>query len=110
MLVLDLILDVAYHDGESRDLAVAAEAYTLAGFHDGAIMVSHAATGETLRAVAASRKGRNRQLLKHDAAGLLYAVRALVHEGVLDGTDAARRTNERWIEAFIREAIGAHHS
>ena len=98
MLVLDLLLDVAFHDGSSRDLAVAAEAYTLAGYHDGAIMVSHAATGETLNAVAAARKGRPRQLLKHDAQGLLSAVRVLVREGVLDGTSAARRRNERWIE------------
>lgn len=98
MLALDLLLDVAYHDGTARDLAVAAEAYTLAGYHDGAIMVSHASPQETRAAVAAARKGRQRQLLRHDAQGVLSAVRALIHEGVLDGTDAARRTNERWIE------------
>lgn len=78
MLVLDLLLDVAYHDGAARDLAVAAEAYTLAGYHDGAIMVSHSGTTDSLRReVQAARKGRPRQLLRHDAQGMLDTVRPL---------------------------------
>lgn len=65
MGALDLALDVAYHDGTARDLAVAAEAYTLVGFHDGAIRVSHSGTHDDLMArVAAARKGRPRRLLR----------------------------------------------
>jgi hypothetical protein len=98
MLVLDLLLDVAYHEGTDRELAVTAEAYTLAGYHDAAIMVSHTPAGQPLGRVTAARRGRPRRLLRHDAQGLLYAVRALIAEGVLDGDDAARRTNMRWQE------------
>ena len=96
MQALDLLLDVAYHDGTPRELAVAAEAYTLAGYHDGAIMVSHASPAETLERVAKARRGLPRRLLRHDAQGLLHAVRRLTQEGVLDGNEASRRTNQRW--------------
>ena len=99
MCVLDLLLDVAYHEGDDRDLAVAAEAYTLAGYHDGAIHVSHSGTHDDLmRRVADARRGRPKRLLRHDAQGLLYGVRELIREGLLDGDEAARRTNERWKE------------
>lgn len=96
MQILDVLLDVAYHEGTARDLAVAAEAYTLAGYHDGAIMVSHA--DDVLERVAAARRGRPRQMLRHDAQGVLHAVRVLLREGLLDGDDGWRRTNERWKE------------
>lgn len=96
-LVLGLFLDVAFHDGTPRDLAVADEAYTLAGYHDPGVLISHA-DGKARERIEAARRGRHRQLLRHDAEGLLYAVRTLVHEGLLDGSEAARRTNERWIE------------
>ena len=60
MQVLDLLLDVAYHDGDDRDLAVAAEAYTLAGYHDGAIMVSHSgAHDDLMKRVAIARFRRH---------------------------------------------------
>lgn len=42
MCALDLLLDVAYHDGTPADLALAAEAYTLAGYHDGAMVPTEA--------------------------------------------------------------------
>lgn len=99
MLVLDLLLDVAYHDGSARDLAVAAEAYTLAGYSDAAIMVSHSGTHDDLLArIQASRRGRRSNLLRHDAMGVLSAVQTLVREGIADGTEASRRQNERWKE------------
>jgi hypothetical protein len=97
MLVLDLLLDVAYHDGSHRDLAVAAEAYTLAGYHDASIMVSHAGTHDDLLSrVAAARRGRPKRLIRHDAQGVLATVRTLIREGLIDGNEASRRTNERW--------------
>lgn len=98
MQVLNLLLDVAYHDGTTRELAVMAEAYTLAGFHDGAIMVSHTPRGEPQSAVAQARKGRPKQLLRHDAQGVLHAVRALIREGLIDGCEASLRTNQRWLD------------
>ena len=98
MQVLDLLLDVAYHDGTTRDLAVAAEAYTLAGFHDGAIMVSHTPAWEPQAAVAQARKFRNKQLLRHDAQGVLHAVRTLIREGLIEGREASLRTNQRWLD------------
>ena len=97
-LVLGLLLDVAYHDGSARDLAVADEAYALAGYFDPAVMISHAPRDEALARFESARRGRHSRLLRHGAQGLLYAVRALVHEGVLDGSAASRRQNERWIE------------
>lgn len=106
MQVLDLLLDVAYHDGTARELAVAAEAYTLAGYHDGAIMVSHSGRREDLlEAVAAARRGRPKRLLKHDAQGMFDAVRTLVCEGVVEGRDAMLRTNARWKERGGHERV-----
>ena len=99
MQVLDLLLDVAYHDGSERDLAVATEAYTLAGFHDGAIMVSHSGTHDDLmERVSAARRGRPKRLLTHDAQGMLHTVRVLIREGLVAGSDGWERKNRRWIE------------
>ena len=99
MQVLDLLLDVAYHDGTDRDLAVAAEAYTLAGYHDDAIIVSHSGPHfDLMERVSTARRGRPKRLLRHDAQGLLHAVRTLVREGLIEGREASRRANQRWIE------------
>jgi hypothetical protein len=98
MVALDLLLDVAYHDGAPRDLAVAAEAYTLAGYHDAAILISHAGRHDDLMAVVASaRRGRPRKLLRADARGMLATIRALIDAGVLDERACANATNQRWI-------------
>lgn len=98
MCALDLLLDVAYHDGAERDLAIAAEAYTLAGYSDGMIMVSHASADETLRRIAKARKGRAKRILTIEARGLLQAVETLASEGMLHGRDTRERKNARWQE------------
>ncbi len=99
MQVLDLLLDVAYHDGNDRDLAVAAEAYTLAGYHDGAIMVSHSGTHDDLmKRVAIARFRRHKRLLRQSGLGLLRTVEVLIHEGLIEGREASFRQNERWKE------------
>jgi len=99
MQVLDLLIDVAYHDGTDRDLAVAAEAWTLAGYHDGSIDVAHGGGSfAVLARVTDARRGRPKRLLRHDAAGLLHGVRVLVGEGLIEGREASLRTNQRWQE------------
>ena len=99
MQVLDLLIDVAYHDGTDRDLAVASEAWWLAGYSLSAIDVSHAGGhNAVLERVSAARHRREKRPLRHDAMGVLYAVRSLVREGVVEGREASLRTNERWKE------------
>ena len=99
MQVLDLLLDIAYHDGTRRELAVAAEAYTLHGYGDAAILIGHSGTrDELLRRIASARYGLQKALLRHDAQGVLHAVTVLVREGLVDGNAASNRENERWKE------------
>lgn len=97
MCALDLILDAAYHDGDERDLAVAAEAWTLAGYHDGSIMVWHATQEATLSRVAEARKGRPRRLLRADARGMLSALTALSRAGALDNRMTSEARRLRWL-------------
>jgi len=89
---------VAYHEGTERDLAVAAEAYTLAGYHDGAITVSHASHDDVLGRVTAARRARPRRILRADARGLLYGLSVMCREGVLDAWDTRQRRHDRWKE------------
>jgi L-alanine-DL-glutamate epimerase-like enolase superfamily enzyme len=88
---------IAYHDGTRRDLAVAAEAYTLAGFHDGAINIAHASRDATLERVEAARRGRPKRLLRADARGMLNAVSALADAGLLTYSNCAEARRQRWL-------------
>jgi hypothetical protein len=97
MAALDLALDVAYHDGGARDLAVAAEAYTLAGYHDGAIDIAHAGRGSVEEAVALCRKGRPRRLLRADARGMLRAFEVLAENNVITFSSCAEARRQRWL-------------
>lgn len=97
MCALDLILDVAYHDGTERDLAVAAEAWTLAGYHDGSIMVSHATQEATLTRVREARHGRPKRLLRADARGMLGALTSLARAGALDSRMTSEALRLRWL-------------
>lgn len=98
MYALDAILDVAYHDGKTRDLAVAAEAWTLAGYHDGSIDVAHGGRREAvLDRVAAARRGLPRRLLRADARGMLAAVTALLDAGIFTHREASEATRLRWL-------------
>jgi hypothetical protein len=98
MYALDALLDVAYHDGTRRDLAVAAEAWTLAGYHDGSIDVAHGGGCDAiLERVAGARRGLPRRLLRADARGMLTAVTALVEAGVFTHREAAEATRQRWL-------------
>lgn len=98
MAALDLALDVAYHDGSPRDLAVAAEAYSLAGYHDGAIDIAHAGGHHAiLSRVEAARKGRPKRLLRADARGLLAGVTLLAEAGIVTYSNAAEATRQRWL-------------
>lgn len=98
MCGLDLALDVAYHDGTPRDLAVAAEAWTLAGYNDGSIDVAHGGgRDEILQRVARARAGRPKRLLRADARGLLAAMRLLAEAGILTDSNAAEATRQRWL-------------
>jgi hypothetical protein len=95
---LNLLLDIAYHDGTERDLAVAAEAWTLAGYHDGSIDVAHGGGWKViLDRVAQARKGRPRRLLRADARGMLYAVQALAEAGIVTFTATSEARRQRWL-------------
>src|SRR3990167_4487505 len=99
MGALDLLLDVAYHDGPNpRDLAVAAEAWAQAGYHDGSIIISHASPDETLARVAEARKGRHRQLLRAEARGVVGAFAMLAEASLISHAACAQGTNQRWKE------------
>jgi hypothetical protein len=97
MGAIDLILDHAYHEGSDRDLAVAAEAWTLAGYHDGSIDVAHASHGELLHRVANARKGRPRRLLRADARGLLNGLTLLAKDGLLTYAIVSETKRRRWL-------------
>jgi hypothetical protein len=97
MGALDLALDVAYHDGPNlRDLAVAAEAWTQAGYNDGSIMVRHASADETLDRVTEARKYRHRQLLRAEARGVVRGFMILAKHGVITHAMCAQARNDRW--------------
>jgi hypothetical protein len=98
MAALELAIDFAYHDGHPRDLAVATEAYALAGYHDPTCLLSHSggrARAESL--IAQARAGRPRRLLKADARGMLSAFRLLADCGILTYANAAEAKRQRWL-------------
>lgn len=98
MGALDLILDVAYHDGTTRDLAVAAEAYTLAGYSDGSIDIAHSGThNDLMDKVAAARKGRPRRLLRADARGMIAGLTALAENGLITCGTCWEAKRQRWL-------------
>lgn len=109
MYALELALDVAYHDGSARDLAVAAEAWSLAGYHDGSIMVSHSeGHDDLLERVAAARHGRPKRLLRADARGMVAAFRLLINEGAIDHVTLAEANRQRWIARGGHDYFGVH--
>lgn len=95
MYALHLALDVAYHDGTERDLAVASEAYALAGFYDP--MISHASMDEVRERVAQARRGRNKRLLRADGRGMLAALVILADAGIVNSANAAEACRKRWL-------------
>jgi hypothetical protein len=98
MFALDLAIDYAYHDGHPRDLAVATEAYALAGYHDPTCLLSHSggrARAESL--IAQARAGRPRRLLKSDARGMLAAFKLLAESGILTAENASEAKRQRWL-------------
>lgn len=95
---IDLLLDVAWHDGDARDLAVAAEAWSLIGFHDGSIDIAHAGPAAEVRAsVWVARRGRQRRLLRADARGVVKALYALAENGLLTRVAADEAVRLRWL-------------
>lgn len=97
MAALELVLDVAYHEGEPYDLALAAEAWQLAGYNDGSLEVSHARRDVVLERLAAARKGRRRLQLQCRAQGLLLALTALAEAGLYTYSTAAEAKRLRWL-------------
>jgi L-alanine-DL-glutamate epimerase-like enolase superfamily enzyme len=97
MAALELVLDVAYHDGSERDLAVAAEAWTLAGYHDGSIDISHSSQEDTFKRVEAARRGRQKRILRSDARGLLAGIEALAKSGAITYSSCAEANRQRWL-------------
>ena len=97
MGALELALDYAYHDGNMRDLAVAAEAWTLAGYNDGSLDVTHASMRDLQDAVRDARSGRHRRLLRADARGMLTAFRALAESGAITYATCAEANRQRWL-------------
>jgi predicted nucleic acid-binding protein len=98
MAALELALDVAYHDGTLRDLAVADEAYALAGYYDpAATAITHATRGAIEDAIALSRKGRPRRLLRADARGMLAAFAILSEAGIVTHENASEANRLRWL-------------
>lgn len=102
MGALELLFDVAYHDGThgDRDLAVVAEAWELAGYSpssagDG---ISHGGGhSEILARIFTARIGRHRRLLRADARGLLYGLRVLADAGILTHLNASEAARQRWL-------------
>jgi hypothetical protein len=98
MAALDLAIDFAFHDGHPRDLAVATEAYALAGYADPSCNLSH--SGGRARAdslIAQARAGRPRRLLRADARGMLAAFRLLAATGVITYQSCAEAKRLRWL-------------
>lgn len=104
MCALDLLLDCAYHDGSPRDLALMAEAWSQAGYHDGSIQVSHATQEAVLARVREARKGRHRNLLRARASGLLAGLRHLSEAGALDSRMTSEARRLRWLARGGHEA------
>jgi hypothetical protein len=104
MSALELLLDLAWDepdhcDKPPRAIAVVAEAWTLAGYHDGSLMLSRPiGQHELLERVAAARKGLPRRLLRADARGVLAALRWLGEAGVYTGVDAREANRLRWLD------------
>lgn len=97
MGALELLLDVAYHDGSPRDLAIAAEAWTIAGYHDDSISIAHSGRQEQLlERVAAARRGRRTLLLRSRARGIVAAFTALAETGVISYAVCAEARRWRW--------------
>lgn len=97
MSALDLLLDCAYHEGIPSDLALMAEAWSQAGYHDGSILISHTTQEEVLVAVRAAGRYRNKQLLRHRANGLLNGLRYLAEAGALDSRMTSEARRLRWL-------------
>lgn len=97
MCALELVLDVAYHEGTDRELAVAAEACTLAGYNVGSLFISHVTQEDLLTRVYEVRKGRPKQLLRADARGMLNGIRMLSEAGALDSRMTSEARRLRWL-------------
>jgi len=98
MAALELALDVAYHDGSLYDLAVASEAYKLAGYHDGATSaITHATRDEIEHAIAFARYRRKRKLLLSRAQGMLDGLQLLADQGVITWANCSEANRQRWL-------------
>jgi hypothetical protein len=97
MAALELTLDVAYHDGTARDLAVADEAYALAGYTGPSVAIAHTTKGQVEEAIYLCRKGRPRRLLRADARGMLAAFSILADHGVITYSNCAEARRQRWL-------------
>lgn len=97
MGALELALDVAYHDGRPRDLAVAAEAWTLAGYNDGSLDVNHTSRAELSARLRFARAGRPKRLLRADGRGMLAGFRALAESGAITYATCSEANRQRWL-------------
>lgn len=97
MAALALELDWAYHDGTPERLAIASEAYRMAGFHDESVAVAHASRDEVDERVAAARRGRHRLRMRARAAGGLDALRLLAEHGIITYSICAEARRQRWL-------------
>lgn len=95
---IELALDFAYHNGTPRELAVAAEAWALAGYGDHSLDVYHASPGETLERVYAARRGRPRRLLRADARGLILGLVLLAAAGLISSRELNEARRIRWVQ------------
>jgi hypothetical protein len=98
MAAIELEVDVAYHDRGLRHLAVAAEAWNLAGYFIGAIDVSHGGGADAILAkITEAKKHRDRKILHADARGMLRAFTTLAEVGLLTYSSCAEARRQRWI-------------
>lgn len=98
LAALELAIDVVYHDGTARDLAVASEAYRLAGYVDPTCCTATHATREQLGdAIARARRGRQRRLLEADGRGMLAAFTMLAAAEVITWSSCSQAKHLRWL-------------
>lgn len=100
-LFAEMTLARAHEDDDLRPLAVVAEAWTMAGYHDGSLVdilpYQPLVRQARLELVREARKGRPRRILRADARGLLLAIDLAIGAGLFTGALASEAMRLRWV-------------